>query len=781
MNDNVLSHVFSGDTMSNEDMIEQILKERYYREGEHSWDDIINRVASFVSNNPEEYEKFYEIMINKRFIPNSPTLMNAGTEIGQLSACFVLPVEDSMEGIFDAIKWTAMIHKTGGGTGFTFSHLRPSGSKVASTDGVASGAVSFMTVFDAATNTVKQGGRRRGANMGILHIDHPEIEHFITCKKTEGILPNFNISVMITDQFMQNVIDYYENPLNGFDHNPSIIKAHTLFEKIIDNSWSNGEPGILFYDRINLNNPTPHLGNIEATNPCGEQPLLPFESCNLGSLDVSKYYIDTQDQEINWINKFDWIRFKKDIETAVIFLDNIIDKNKFPIEQIKTMTEKTRKIGLGIMGFADLLIKFNVTYGSSKSIYIAQTLMETLNNESHLISTKLGIQYGVFPEWKQSIWGLSDIPMRNAATTTIAPTGSISNIANCSSGIEPIFSFVYKRKNTVGKEFFIIHPFFHKKLEECCNSKNMQNEYKNVIDHCYENGTIQDIQWLPTSFKSTFKTSFDIPWKEHVTMQATFQKFCDASISKTINMNPTATKDDIKNAIIFAWKTGCKGLTIYRSGSRENEVLTLDKKENKQLSSTDLSNQISNQRKPFFDEETQEYRFLPKRPKHLPTFGRDKYRSGCGKLLIDASEMQGKPYELVSRYTTKSGGCKAMLETVDSLVGLCFRWGVPTWDVIKNLKAIRCDVAYEKFKRGEADGTSCANCIGRYLEENLPDDLEEIAYPFKQDNKNNKKHPKNNQTKQTSLCPDCKKNGINTPLAIEEGCRKCHICGFSQC
>lgn len=771
---------FLGDGMSNENMIEQILKERYYREGERSWDDIIKRVASFVANNQEEYEQFYEIMINKRFIPNSPTLMNAGTDIGQLSACFVLPVEDSMEGIFDAIKWTALIHKTGGGTGFTFSHLRPAGSRVASTDGVASGVTSFMTVFDAATNTVKQGGRRRGANMGILHIDHPEIEQFITCKKTEGVLSNFNISVMITDDFMNKVCKYYDNSKN-LKNDPDVIKSYKIFEQIVDGSWSNGEPGILFYDNINLNNPTPHLGNIEATNPCGEQPLLPFESCNLGSIDVSRYYIHQTNPKLTWFDKFDWNKFKDDIRTSVIFLDNIIDKNKFPLEQIKIMTLKTRKIGLGIMGFADLLIKFEIPYGSPESLTIAEEIMSVLSEESHEVSSELGSNKDVFPEWNNSIWGSGDerSPMRNAATTTIAPTGSISSIANCSSGIEPIFSFVYKRKNTVGKEFFIIHPLFKWKLEEYCNTKGNIQDYERIIEHCYENGTIQNISWLPNEFKRIFKTSFDISWEDHIKMQAAFQKHCDASISKTINMSPEATKEDIKNAIFLAWSLRCKGLTIYRSGSRENEVLTLNKKES---STTKNSNQISIQRKPFFDEETQEYRYLPKRPKHLPTFGRDKYRTGCGKLLIDASEMDGDPYELVSRYTTKSGGCKAMLETVDTLVGLCFRWGVPTWDVVKNLKAIRCDIAYEKFKKGEADGTSCANCIGRYLEENLPDDIEAIAYPFKEENKNNKlNHKKQKDYKNIALCPDCEKNGLSTPLALVEGCVKCDVCGYSRC
>lgn len=733
-----------------------VMEARYLAKGEKTWDDICKRVANFVGNTDEEKEEFYAMLRDKVFIPNSPTLMNAGTEIGQLSACFVLPVEDDMTGIFNAVKWTALIHKSGGGTGFNFSNLRAAGAPVGSTNGIASGPLSFMEVFNAATETVKQGGKRRGANMGILNYNHPDIHKFIKAKYDEGKLSNFNFSVMVDNDFMEKAT------VQG-----STCHEKELMMEIINNQWRNGEPSFLFYNAINKDCPTPALGPIEATNPCGEQPLYPFESCNLGSIDLSKMVmIDGQ---------FDYYTLQDVVASAVLFLDNIIDKNKYPIDEIERATKFTRKIGLGVMGFHDALLLMGVPYDSKRAIEIAENIMSNIASVAKETSKELGQKKGLAPYYINYPdvrgRGQTDEVRRNVCLTCIAPTGSISILAGCWSGIEPAI-WVMKRDNTVGKSFFVVHPLFEKMLRDEADERGIDEAgIQKAIADVHASGSIESVSWLPKKIKRLYKSAFDLTWKQHLDIVVAFQKYVDAAVSKTVNMAPNSTNVDFYDAVVYAWKNGLKGVTLYRTGSRVDEVLCLDKKEKKP---TEMF-----KRQPFFDEEKKEWRWLPRRPKCLPTYGIQKMRSGCGDLLIDISEMDGRPYECIGDYTVGSGGCDAMLRTTRVLLGLCFRWGVPTWDVVKNLKAIKCDVAREKYKKGLADGLSCANCIGRYIESNLPDDMEEIAYPFKNGNGLTMvSAPSDTKTveKRKDSCPEC-----GSEIAYEEGCRKCHNCGWSQC
>lgn len=556
--------------MSSAHVVDSILSARYLREGEKTFADVCYRVAYAVADNDEEAAEFYTIMVSLRFLPNSPTLMNAGTNLGQMSACFVLPVPDSINGIFDAMKNGAIIHKTGGGTGYNFSHIRPRGSPVQSTDGVASGPVSFMGIFNAATDVIKQGGRRRGANMGILNVWHPDIISFISAKSSEGALSSFNISVMASDKFMDLVCrKMYDTVWVVHPYSAEVITVGRIWSAIVEGIWKNGEPGLLFHDEINRFNPTPRLGDIDTTNPCGEQPLLPFESCVLGSINLAPFVQN---------GTFNECEMKHVVRTAVFFLDKVIEKNIYPFPEIEKATRKTRKIGLGLMGVHDALLLMGLAYDSPEGRTWCESIMryvtDTAVKESHILAEQLG----PFPAWEESTW--KDFPVRNATLTSIAPTGSLSLLAMCSSGIEPLFSFAYTRMDTVGTSFNIINPIFRAMLKKNLSERGFsEKEQKKLMDeaicHVHETGTIQDLKWLPEDFRAIFKTALDIHWKDHILMQAAFQRHVHASISKTINMPNTATKEDCAEALMMAWRLKLKGITIYRAGSRQREVLNL--------------------------------------------------------------------------------------------------------------------------------------------------------------------------------------------------------------
>lgn len=557
-----------------------VLKTRYLRVDpetgkQETPEDMFRRVARNVAsadalydegaNLEQREDEFYEVMSHLEFLPNSPTLMNAGAELQQLSACFVLPVEDSMESIFDAVKNTALIHKSGGGTGFSFSNLRPKGDVVGGTTGMASGPVSFMTVFDAATEAVKQGGMRRGANMGVLRVDHPDIVEFITAKRDTTRLTNFNISVAVTDEFMAKVQadEEYEliNPRTG-----GIVermKAREVFDLIVESAWLSGEPGIVFIDRMNEFNPTPRLRTIESTNPCGEQPLLPYESCDLGSIALPRVVRKENG------NPIDWEKLRCLVRTGVRFLDNAIDVNRFPVKEIGEITKANRKIGLGVMGFADLLVLLGIPYDIGEAEELATKIMGFVQSEARKMSEEIAEERGAFPNFSGSIFDKPGAkPLRNATLTTIAPTGTISLIANCSSGIEPLYSVVYYRRALEKERFLVVNPYF----EEMARQRGFYTE--DLVKEIARRDTIQDMDAIPEDVRRLFVTAHDVSPEWHIRIMAAFQKHTDNAVSKTVNFPREATKDDIRRGFLLAHKLGCKGVTVYREGSRPGQVLS---------------------------------------------------------------------------------------------------------------------------------------------------------------------------------------------------------------
>ena len=511
-------------------------------------------------------DEFYSAMSSFELLPNSPALMNAGTEVGQLAACFVLPVDDSIQSIFETLKETAIIHQSGGGTGFSFSRLRPKGDIVRSTSGIASGLVSFMTIYDAATDVVKQGGRRRGANMGILRVDHPDIIDFITSKTDSNKLSNFNISVGITDAFMDAVKNDSEyeliNPRSG--KVVKSISAREVFDLIITIAWQTGDPGLAFLDEINRSNPTPSIGEIESTNPCGEVPLLPYESCNLASINLGKIVEET---------KLNFNRLKQLVHTGVHFLDNVIDETRYPIKQIEDMTRHgNRKIGLGVMGFADMLIEMGIPYDSDEAVEAGEKVMKFILEEAREASIELAKQRGVFPNYDRSIWKEQNLPLRNATVTSIAPTGTISIIASCSSGIEPLFGIAYVREILEGTRLMEVNPAFEK------IAKQRGFYSRDLMMEIAKSGGIQDMDALPDEIKRIFVTSLDIAPQWHVKMQAAFQRHCDNAVAKTVNLPQEATPDDIRRVYLMAYDMKCKGITVFRYGSKQQQVLYVGSK-----------------------------------------------------------------------------------------------------------------------------------------------------------------------------------------------------------
>ena len=729
-------------------------------------DELFHRVASAIAEADAAYGstgdeikelegQFYDIMTSREFMPNSPTLMNAGRPLGQLSACFVLPVEDSMADIFDTVKYAALVHQSGGGTGFSFSRLRPEGSIVRSTGGVASGPVSFMKVFNAATEAVKQGGTRRGANMGMLRVDHPDILKFIDCKENNDEINNFNISVAITDKFMEAVKagTEYEliNPHSG--EVSGTLDARTVFDKIVDAAWRNGEPGVVFIDEMNRYNPTPALGEIESTNPCGEQPLLPYEACNLGSINLGLCVA-----EDDGIPTIDYDRLSRIVRTAVHFLDNVIDVNRYPLPKIDENTRKTRKIGLGIMGFADMLLKLGVPYNSVEAEKAAEEVMSLIQSEGRAASAELAAERGVFPAWKESVFGIENLPVRNATITTIAPTGTISIIADASGGCEPMFAYAFTKNVMDGDKLLVCNDFLVEKLKEA-------GVYSEALMHrVAEEGTLAHIPEIPAEIRRVFVCAHDISPEWHIRIQAAFQKYTDNAVSKTINFPNSATREEVKEAYMLAYKLGCKGTTVYRDGSRDSQVLTTG---------------TAKEEKPLEIPPSLFGNIMP-RPRPGMTWGAtEKMKIGCGSLFITVNRDENGICEVFTS-TGKGGGCPSQSEATARLVSIALRSGISQKEILAQLKGIRCP---STVRQQGMKCTSCPDAIARTIEKMSkilgtetmginPDLIEEEKPAPQPASKGNKPIL---GADDRLHCPECGK-----VLRHEGGCTVCD-CGFSHC
>jgi len=720
-------------------------------------EDLFKRVAHHIASAELMYdpeadvaaveEEFYQAMANLEFLPNSPTLMNAGRELGQLSACFVLPIEDSMESIFDSVKHTALIHKSGGGTGFAFSRLRPEGDTVGSTGGVASGPVSFMKAFDAATDVIKQGGKRRGANMAILDVHHPDILRFITSKVDNVTLTNFNISVAVTEGFMnavENGEDY--ELINPHTKKPAgKLNAKGVFDLIVENAWRNGDPGIVFLDRVNRDNPTPKLGSVESTNPCGEQPLLPYESCNLGSINLSKMLCDKDGGKV-----IDYVKLAEVVRMAVRFLDNVIDVNRFPLREIDEMTKRTRKIGLGVMGFADLLIQLGIPYNSDEALQTGENLMDFINREAIEASKELAEERGVFPAFEGSIYDVPGGPrVRNATRTTIAPTGTLSIIAGCSSGIEPLFALSYTRNILDGDKLIEVNPLFEEwaKREGCCSEELM----KEVA----EKGNLRDIEGIPETAKRMFVTSHDIAPEWHVKMQAAFQKYTDNAVSKTVNFPHDATKEDVARVYMLAYREGCKGITIYRDRSRDEQVLS-----------------ISEAKPPA--KQAEEKKKAPRKRPTVTTGITERVETGCGNLYVTINYDEQGICEVFAILGNVGGCGAAHLQAMSRVISGSLRAGMEPTAIIKYMRGIRCPSI--SWDRGRAI-LSCPDAIAGVLERHIGGETAEASGKTKA--KSGESVPigiSGGAGNQAGQCPEC--GGL---LVYQEGCLLCHACGYTKC
>ena len=750
----------------------KVLEKRYLKKDDQGRpveqpQDMFRRVARAIAEADLKYDPeadikglendFYSLMTSLEFLPNSPTLMNAGRELGQLSACFVLPVEDSLESIFESITETALIHKSGGGTGFDFSRLRPKNSRVASTKGVSSGPVSFMKVFDSATEAIKQGGTRRGANMGILRVDHPDIMEFITCKEDGVTLTNFNISVALTEDFMEAAEQDRDYALLDPRTNSKVrsLRAGEVFDKIVELAWTNGDPGIVFLDRLNRDNPTPQVGRIESTNPCGEQPLLPYESCNLGSINLS---LIVEGDKINYD------KLEATVKKSVHFLDNVIDINRYPLDKIAEMTKANRKIGLGVMGFADLLIKLGIPYNSNKAVDTAEKVMGFIQKKARAASRELALARGSFPNFKGSIYdkGSGSIKVRNATTTTIAPTGTLSIIAGCSSGIEPLFAISYVRNVMDNDELPEVNLLF----EEIAKKEGFYSGA--LMKKVAEKGSVKDIPEVPEHVRNIFVTSHDIAPEWHIKMQAAFQKYTDNAVSKTINFQNKATTTDVSKAYLLAHKMKCKGITIYRDGSREGQALSVKKKKKHEIL-------------------PQATEIIAPRERPNITYGKtDKVVTGCGNLYVTVNEDDEGLCEVFTRMG-KSGGCiNSHSEAIGRLISLALRAGVKLESIVDQMRGVRCP---EPTGIGKRAVLSCPDAIGQVLErykvsgngwvKNKERDGSDSGkqssavamQPVKTDNKVD--------SVGMGVCPECPECGHI--IEFIEGCLTCRGCGFSKC
>ena len=729
---------------------------------------LFQRVASAIAQADRNYDpqadvektaqEFYDTMTDLRFLPNSPTLMNAGRELGQLSACFVLPVGDSMEEIFEAVKQAALIHKSGGGTGFSFSRLRPRGSVVNSTGGVASGPISFMKVFNTATEAVKQGGTRRGANMGILQVDHPDILDFISCKSDNNEINNFNISVAITEGFMQAVLAGEDYPLIDPRTKQEVgrLNAREVYDKIVDAAWRNGEPGIVFIDRLNRDNVVPSQGRIESTNPCGEQPLLPYESCNLGSINLAQMVKGEKKKEI------DWDKLGRTVDTAVHFLDNVIDVNKYPIPEIDRVTKLTRKVGLGVMAFADLLMLLGVPYNSQEGVEIGQQIMGFIQRRAKEQSRRLAETRGAFPLFGESIYK-DETPIRNATVTTIAPTGTLSIIAGVSGGVEPVFAFAFIRNVMDGDELIEVNPLLRRRLEE--RGLYSDELMKKVIAQ----GSLQHIEEIPQDIKDVFVCAHDVSPQWHIRMQAAFQKHTDNAVSKTVNFPHSATREDVDKVYRLAYELGCKGVTIYRDGSRGSQVLNIGK----------VSKEAKSDEAPqAAPSPAQQQNRLEPRPRPAVTMGiTEKVKIGCGNLYVTVNYDENGICEVFTN-TGRHGGCPSQSEATARLVSIALRSGIDVQTIIGQLKGIRCP---STILQPGMKVTSCPDAIARAIEKvmrsqnggQMPSAVQEMEREL---NQGAQGEEMDHSIAGMRFCPEC-----GAPVVHEGGCVICRQCGYSKC
>ena len=722
-----------------------VLKRRYLKKDNkgrvtETSERMFKRVALHIAKAEKKYSSdadvkkmeniFYNLMTELKFLPNSPTLMNAGRRLGQLAACFVLPIEDSMDGIFDSLKNAAIIHKSGGGTGFSFSRLRPKDSRVGTTGGIASGPVSFMKIFNTATEQVKQGGTRRGANMAILRVDHPDIMEFIYCKKNNDDLNNFNISVGVTDVFTKAVAKQNNYDLIDPRENKKVgeLNAAEVYRALVEQAWKNGDPGVIFLDRLNRDNPTPALGEIESTNPCGEQPLLPMEACNLGSINLAKFV--TYDNEEPAV---DYKGLRDVVFWSVRFLDNTIDMSKYPLSEIDEMVRGNRKIGLGVMGFADLLYQLKIPYNSEKALEIAEEVMGFIQKESHEASKCLAEKRGVFENFDKSIFkNQKGCTYRNASTTTIAPTGTLSIIANCSSGVEPLFALSFVRNVMDNDKLLEVNPYF----ENVAKEKGFYST--ELMDTIALEGGIQHIDEIPEDVRKVFVTAHDISPEWHIRMQAAFQKHTDNAVSKTVNLPSDATVDDVLKIYNLAYELDCKGVTIYRDGSKKNQVLSIAAKD--KLADTSIAT-------------------VKERPEILEGFT-SKMNTGYGQLYVTVTEYEGQPFEVFATIGKSGRSTTAKTEAIGRLVSLAFRSGVRVEKVVEQLKGIGGE--HPVFQEGGLV-LSIPDAIGRVLEKRY---MKDGSY----------KKRRYGNSLLGEICPEC-----GNTISFEEGCMMCHFCGFTKC
>ena len=784
-------------------------------------EDMFWRVASTVAEADRRYgageagvsqlsREFYSLMTERKFEPNSPTLMNAGRPLGQLSACFVLPVEDSLSngqnGIYDTLRAMALIHQSGGGTGFGFSRLRGMGSMVRSTTGVASGPVSFMKLYDASTDAVKQGGTRRGANMGILRVDHPDIMEFITCKEDLSQITNFNISVAVTTKFMEAVKagTSYDLIDPGTGKATGQLDARTVWDKMIDDAWRTGEPGCFFIDEANRYNPVPHVGSYEATNPCGEQPLLPYDVCNLGSINVG-YYVKN--------GVMDWNAFASDIHLSVRFLDNIIDVNKYPLPEIDALSKRIRRIGFGVMGFADALVKLGIPYNTDEGIEFGRKLQQFVDVESKRESERLANERGPFPEWARSIWGPDETcargpagerirPMqllRNCNVNTVAPTGTISIIAGCSSGIEPLFAVAFMR-NQAG----VMMPDVNEDFLRIAKSEGWYSD--ELIEKIAKQGHIH-FEEVPAKWQRVFVTAHDISPEWHVRMQAAFQEHCDSAISKTTNFPHTATPEDVRAIYELAYELKCKGVTVYRDGSRDNQVLSTGATDKAKASRGEVGDlkgtiaemdaEIERLKKQLFDVEAETLQRRQKRARPDTLRGTSiRKETPLGTMFVHITEDdRGQPFEVFINLGKAGGAAMADVEAIGRLISLGLRSGISIQAIHRQLRGISSDRA---VGLGPNKVLSVPDAIGIALEDwmrekqGIQQDLLRAQTPPEgtpavsastinapatagAESQYSFEKVSNGETF-IGTCPDC-----GSSMEFAEGCAKCHVCGYSEC